>query len=236
MAPLLGRQFCKLQQPPFHPSRREGVPLSVVDRPIFTPLWLEAWQRALANHPDQVWARAILKGIQDGFRIGLRAHHHCRSSMGNSPSAREQAQVVETYLAGQLAQGHLAGPYAPAECRGIITSSLAVIPKKTPGKWRVIIDLSRPQGASVNEAIRREFTHLAYSSVEDAALIIHDLGPHALLAKVDIKNAYRIVPVHPSDQPFLGIQWKDQVYVDCQLPFGLASAPTIFSALSEALE
>ena len=74
----------------------------------------------------------------------------------------------------------------------------------------------------------RQHTHLAYASVEDAAHIMHHLGQGALLAKLDIKDAYRIVPIHPYDRRFLGIQWKNNVYVDCQLPFGLASAPAIF--------
>ena len=196
MAVVLGRQFCKLQQSPFHRHPDRGVPATVRDRPIATPLQLTAWQQALAQHPDQQWARTILPGIRDGFRIGLQANPTCRSTARNSPSALGQAQVVDEYIASQLEQGYLAGPYTPDEC-------LTVIPKKTPGKWRVIVDLSRPQGANVNDAIQRQFTHLAYSSVEDAALIMHELGPNTLLAKIDIRDVYRLVPVHPSDRPFL---------------------------------
>ena len=45
-----------------------------------------------------------------------------------------------------------------------------------------------------------------------------------------------MVPVHPHDQPYLGVCWQEQVYLDTQLPFGLASVLAIFSALAEALE
>ena len=54
--------------------------------------------------------------------------------------------------------------------------------------------------------------------------------------KLDIRDAYRIIPVHPEERTFLGVQWNNSVYVDCQLPFGLASAPAIFNALADALE
>ena len=57
-----------------------------------------------------------------------------------------------------------------------------------------------------------------------------------MLAKLDIKNGYRIVPVHPDDRRFLGMKWQGQVYVDAALPFGLRSAPKIFNALADALE
>ena len=77
---------------------------------------------------------------------------------------------------------------------------------------------------------------MAYSSIEDASLAMHALGQGAQLAKIDIRDAYRIIPVHPEDRPFLALSWQDRVYIDCQLPFGLASAPAIFSAVAEALE
>ena len=77
---------------------------------------------------------------------------------------------------------------------------------------------------------------MTYSSTDDAALLMHALGPGTQLTKIDIKEAYRMVPVCPSERPFLAVAWQGEVYVDCQLPFGLASAPAIFSALAEALE
>ena len=118
----------------------------------------------------------------------------------------------------------------------MITSHMAVIPKKTPGKWRVIVDLSSPKGKSVNDNLHRELTPVSYSSPDDGASLMHFLGKRSLLAKIDLREAYRMVPIHPEDRRFLGISWQNSVYVDCQLPFGLASAPAIFNALAEALE
>ena len=56
------------------------------------------------------------------------------------------------------------------------------------------------------------------------------------MAKLDIKSAYRIVPVHPEDRFLLGVQWKERIYVDAALPFGLRSAPKLFTALADTLE
>ena len=136
----------------------------------------------------------------------------------------------------QANKGYMAGLFPGTECTNVITSSIVVIPKKNPGKFRIIVDMSSPKNASVNDSIRRQFTHVAYSSVEDAAHLMQHFGTNAQLAKIDVKEAYRIIPIHPEDRPFLGLCWRDQVYVDCQLPFGLASAPAIFSALGGALE
>ena len=56
------------------------------------------------------------------------------------------------------------------------------------------------------------------------------------MVKVDLKSAYRMVPVHPEDRKLLGMQWKDHVYIDTCLPFGLRSAPRIFTEMADMLE
>jgi hypothetical protein len=118
-----------------------------------------------------------------------------------------------------------------------MVSKFGVIPKKyQPGKWRLILDLSSPQGHSVNDGIDQAMSAIAYPSVDVAAQLILQMGQGALLSKVDIKEAYRIVPVHRQDWHLLGMKWNKQYYVDTHLPFGLRSAPKIFSAIADALQ
>ena len=66
--------------------------------------------------------------------------------------------------------------------------------------------------------------------------LLWGLGRGALLAKLDVKSAYRLILVHPLDRPLLGIEWQGSVYVDGMLPFGLHSAPKIFTAIVDVLE
>ena len=53
---------------------------------------------------------------------------------------------------------------------------------------------------------------------------------------VDVASAYRNVAVHPLDRPLLGMKWRDKCYVDMALPFGLRSAPYIFTAIADAVQ
>ena len=58
-----------------------------------------------------------------------------------------------------------------------------------------------------------------------------ELGHGSLLAKIDIKSAYRLIPVHPHDRKWLGMQWYQLLYIDGMLPFGLRSSPlNLFSS------
>ena len=61
-------------------------------------------------------------------------------------------------------------------------------------------------------------------------------GKGELMGKVDIKRAYRIIPIHPSDRYLMGMRWKGMFYVDLTLPFGLRSAPGIFNSVADLFE
>ena len=77
-------------------------------------------------------------------------------------------------------------------------SAYGVIPKKSsPGKWRLIVDLSSPTDGSVNDGIAQPLCSLSYPTVHDAAKLAQALGRGSLLAKLDLQHAYRIVLVHP---------------------------------------
>ena len=61
------------------------------------------------------------------------------------------------------------------------------------------------------------------------------LGHGTQLVKLDLANAYRMVPVHLDDRPLLGIHWQGNTFTDRALPFGLRSSPKIFNAVADLL-
>ena len=77
---------------------------------------------------------------------------------------------------------------------------------------------------------------LQYTSVDDITTQVLTTGRGTLMAKIDIKNAYRNIPIHPTDRHLLGMEWQHQLYVNGALPFGLRSAPKIFNTVADALE
>ena len=90
--------------------------------------------------------------------------------------------------------------------------------------------------SSINDAIDSALCSLKYITVDQVAQQAVRLGKGSLLAKIDIKAAYRLVPVSPYQHHYLGMSWKNQICVDSMLPFGLRSAPKIFNAIADALE
>ena len=150
-----------------------------------------------------------MEGIRDGFRIGFNREsgRECLSSAKkNMHSVVDNAPVVSDYLEAEMSRGAVLGPFAPDAMPGVQINQFGVIPKPhQPGKWRLIVDLSHPEGKSVNDGISSDLCTLQYTRVDDVVRQLLQLGPGALMAKLDIKSAYRIVPVHPQDRFLLGM-------------------------------
>ena len=70
----------------------------------------------------------------------------------------------------------------------------------------MILDLSSPDGHSVNGSIRKDPFTVQYKKVDNIIDGIMSLGRGTLLAKFDVESTYRIVPIHPNDRHLLGMQ------------------------------
>ena len=155
------------------------------------------------------------------------------------PSVKARPVTVQQFIDSKLREGCMFRPLAPDEIQYPVHMSRfeEIIEKKNqPGKFRLIVDLSYPPGMSVNDGISPELSLMSYTKVDDVVQGIWQSGVGSMLAKIDIKSAYRVVPVHPVDRHLLAAAWRGKLFVDGALPFGLRSAPKIFTALADALE
>ncbi len=205
--------------------------------PITTPLHLESWSQLLARHPDQDFKRFIMAGIKEGFRNGCDRKNLClHRRPQNMPSVRQHQAIVSQYISAERQAGRLVGPISPELQGQCQISPLGLIPKPhQPGKWRLIVYLSSPRGHSDNDGIDPIACLMKYTSVDQADRIVQSVGKGALLSKLELKGAYRMVPIHTDDQPLLGVTWQGAIYVDATLPFGLRSAPKSFSVVPNGI-
>lgn len=70
------------------------------------------------------------------------------------------------------------------------------------------MNLSHPQGTSIYNGVVPELCTLSHTSIDSAAAMVLNHGQGAWLAKVDIAEAYRLVPLHSDDCWLLGMKWK----------------------------
>jgi hypothetical protein len=72
--------------------------------------------------------------------------------------------------------------------------------------------------------------------LRDPVCLVRRLCPNSLFAKIDVKAAFRCVPVHPTDRWLLCMKWQCAFYADLALPFGLKSSPGIWERYSSLAE
>lgn len=65
------------------------------------------------------------------------------------PSALNNQSAVDQKLSKELAAGRLAGPFIAAPFHPFRVSPFGLVPKKSPGEFRLIHHLSFPRGSSV---------------------------------------------------------------------------------------
>ena len=123
----------------------------------------------MLTDPDQSFVTYVLDGLQNGFRVGFNpASVPLKSATQNMPSASLQPSVIDDYLYTELAKGRVAGPFSSPPLPHLHISRFGVIPKEhQPRKWRLILDLSNPDGHSVNDSIRKNPFTVQYMKVDD---------------------------------------------------------------------
>ena len=177
--------------------------------------------------PDRDWANRLVHDIIYGVDIGYQGSRRCAppaQPRNFAPTLQDRA-AISTDLVAEVSLGHIAGPFPPATVPWphFRCSPLKTVPKKgNTNKLRIIHHLSYPHGDSVNSHTVDWPCRLA--RFDDAVAIVRRLGPGCFMSKIDIKAAYRCVPVRPADWPILGMFWDGAYYFHKTLPFGLRSS------------
>ena len=197
--------------------------------PLPTPVKVSRLARYLTGYDDELKTN-LIEGFTFGFRLHFQGPYRASSSH-NLISAMQHPDVVDSKFVKERQSGCIQGPFNYPPFHNLRVSPLGVIPKKAPGEFRMIHHLSFPYGDSINTFIPPEFSTVKYAPVDDAINIIKCLGHGCVLAKTDVQSAFRIIPVHPSDHPLLGFQWRGQWYYDRCLPMGCSSSCKTFERL-----
>ena len=176
----------------------------------------------------------LLAGISKGFEIiqagsdiqpAFCANHKSALSVENK--CRVEKQILHEVNCNR---------YIITDVKPTIVSALGAVPKPHSSDIRLIHDCSRPLGLGLNSYAHPD--SFTFNTVDGACKSIQR-GYY--MSKIDLKSAYRSVPIHPDHYPAAGLQWKfhgshKPVYLyDTCLMFGASQAVSIFHRLSNAL-
>ena len=127
----------------------------------------------------------------------------------NHKNASNFPELIVEFLKIEQRYGAVLGPFKNNPFYSDITiSPLNTVPKSVNNR-RVILDLSFPTYHSVNDSIPKdtylgEAFELKYPTIDDLVQLVKVNGQGCLLFKVNLKRAYRQIPIDPGDMNLLG--------------------------------
>ena len=217
--------------------RESGLPnYRQVRVPIKSGLNIENWRRHLTDYKDQL----LIQYLEYGFPLSMSDSESLSDlNITNHFSAKQYQQAVSSYLVKERQFGAIVGPIHKAHSYDIHCSPLLTRPKDLD-KRRVILDLSYPRGASLNDQVDRESFDasefiLKLPTVDDVVEQIIKTGDDVTLSKIDIARSFRNLRVDPADAMKLGITWQDDVYIDAAVAFGWVHGSAAFQRVSDAV-
>lgn len=180
------------------------------------------------------------KILSDGFEFGFRINYdgpRLAADCNNLKSVNEFETETEEKIMKEVALGRIAGPFSTRPMPNLRLSPIGLVKKKPPSSgFRLIHHLSYPLGKSVNSAIDPQFSTVQYTSFDKVLDTVASLGKNALLAKMDVKAAFRLLILHPDDFELFGFKFKNNFFFDKCLPMGCSAACALFEKFATFIE
>ena len=210
-----------------------------------TPYHPDAWLRALTKSHLILTYPHIPHSLQHGF-IGSIPPITNTYTPPNNPSITEFADAFATILSREFEAGRYLGPLSRTEVELLIgpfqTAPLSLIPKPgKPGKFRLIQNLSHSSTSltspiqSINASIDSNLYPCTYGTFSTICLLVWWLPPGSEGATRDVAEAYRTIPLHPSQYPGLVVRTgEDKFAIDTSFCFGCSSAAGSYGGVADA--
>ena len=131
----------------------------------------------------------ICLDLEAGASIGCKGTFRLPSKATNAPSAYENGAQVTDAICDWLAKGFAYGPVHPSEVPPSAKFSGIMTWPKPNGSVRIILNLSAPKGAAVNEGIDNSEFPTTMSSTTKWLRVLHLAGRGSKMCKVDWSDA-----------------------------------------------
>lgn len=142
----------------------------------------------------------IINGFLHGLHLQYSGPRLFREAK-NLKSALSNTHIVQQKIKKEISLQRVGGPFQYPPFPSIQVSPLGLVPKNDGDYCQSINSFIDPLACTVH-----------YASIDDAASIISALGPEALVSKSDVKSAFRLIPIAPSDFDLLGFKSQEKYY------------------------
>ena len=176
------------------------------------------WERL---HPDS-W---VLSVISRGYKIEFTANPPLMDKRRVTPIPQDpgQRKVLEEEILGLLRKRAI---YIARPNPGPLYRSTFFLAPKKPDKWRPILNL---------KPLNKLYVRPARFRMETLKQIIPALRQGMWATSVDLRDAYLHIPIHEEFHKFLAFRYRGTDFCFRALPFGLSTAPRVFTRVTRSI-
>ena len=169
----------------------------------------------------------------EGVEIGCRGQFRAASVAENTKGAYIAGAQVTDAVASWVEDGLVYGPVEEEDVPARAKINSILTRPKPNGTVRIILNLSAPEGCSVNDGISIEEFPAVMSSTEAWLAVLNAAGRDCWMVKVDWQNAYKHLTVRAADTDLQWFMWGSKFFKELCLVFGASSSAGIFDALAK---
>ena len=148
----------------------------------------------ISKHPNKAFVEQVIHDLLHGCSISYSGPQFPHLA-NNLASAYQKPDVIDAFLHCKCESGRILGQLPSPPLPNFQTSGLGLV-SKHDGGWRIIFyHLSAPAQHSINDYIDPKSFSLTHCTIDDAYSITNKLGPNVLLSKIDLQDAFRLIPV-----------------------------------------
>ncbi|KAG1455810.1 hypothetical protein G6F55_006855 [Rhizopus delemar] len=196
-----------LQQQPL-PTANYEIPTDGIAPGGRLQQFITAW-KSTTTHP---WPLSV---IQHGYKIQFAKQPVPWRVPKKHLSAEDQLHVniaIQKFLTGEMIE------VSPSQNKNFL-SNFFTLQEQT--KRRPILDCQK----------LNSFLQVEHFKMEGVPALREIIEENDYICKIDLKDAYVVIPIHPDSQDYLSFENQGIVYRYKSLAFGLSVAPRIFSKI-----
>ena len=211
------------------------VPNNVKNHPTHSPINVHVLLSELALYNKITVARELALGFANGFRLGFTGIRKFRESKNLVSITQNESAAIQK-INKEVELKRISGPHKNVPFTNFMSSPIGLVPKKEPGKFRLIQHLSWPEGKSINDFIDPEACTVKYARFDDAVKLIQNLGKHSHMAKCDVASTFLLLPLQPDDHELTGFKLLNDYYYDMAMPMGCSISCATWEKFSTFIE
>ena len=201
---------------------------------LISAVKLESLARAVGG-VEWIRVEQVCHDLRHGADIGCVGAARRGTVSGNAQGCKEFPGHITDAIAGWVEKGFAAGPFREEEVpAGAKVNGIMCRPKPN-GAVRVILNMSAPDGSSVNDGIDAAAFPAVMSSTAKWVEILNLAGRGCLMTKADWSDAYKHIHVREEDRDLQWFKWLGKYFVELMLVFGTRSSPGIYDRVAKLI-